>query len=224
MTLDIKICGLKTEEAVAAALEGGASHLGFIFFEKSPRHLPVELAGKLRRAADGKAEVVAVTVDADNATLDAIVGGMKPDILQLHGSETPERVAEIKTRYGLPVIKAFAVRDADDLDPMQPYRGIADRFLLDAKPPMGAELPGGNGVAFDWSILTSLDEDVNYMLSGGLNAGNIGEALTTARPSGIDISSGVESAPGIKDPERIRAFFRAVRAAIANEERHDQAD
>src|SRR5690606_12034631 len=122
------------------------------------------------------------------------------------------------------VLKAFAVRDADDLDPMQPYRGIADRFPLDAKPPLGPELPGGHGVGFDWSILTSLDEEGKYMLSGGLDASTLGQARAAAKPSGIDISSGVESAPGIKDPEKIRAFFRAVRAAIANEERHDQAD
>jgi len=224
MTLDIKICGLKTEDAVAAALEGGASHLGFIFFEKSPRHLSVQLASELRQRAEGRALVVAVTVNADNATLDAIVEGMKPDILQLHGEESPERVSDLKARYGLPVVKAFAIRDAEDLRLLTSYRGIADRFLLDAKPPVGADLPGGNGIAFDWSILTSLDADVDYMLSGGLNAGNIGVALQMVRPRGIDISSGVESAPGQKDPERIRAFFHAARAAIEHEERHEQAD
>src|SRR5690606_16092821 len=130
MTLDIKICGLKTEDAVAAALEGGASHLGFIFFEKSPRHLPIQLASQLRQLAESKALVVAVTVNADDATLDAIVEGMRPDILQLHGEESPERVTELKGRYGLPVVKAFAIRDAQDLRFLPPYRGIADRFLL----------------------------------------------------------------------------------------------
>lgn len=224
MTLDIKICGLKTDEAISAALDGGASHVGFIFFEKSPRHLSVELAAQLRQQARGRAQAVAVTVDADNAMLDAIVADVAPDMLQLHGSETPERVAEVKARYGLPVIKAFAVRDEQDLHGLTPYIGIADRFLLDAKPPVGADLPGGNGVTFDWTILTSLDAGVDYMLSGGLNAENIGEALHLAQPSGIDISSGVESTPGEKDLERIHAFFHAVRAAIDSEERHEQAD
>lgn len=216
MTLDIKICGLKSDEAVAAALESGASHIGFIFFEKSPRHISIEEAARLREPARGKALAVAVTVDADDATLDAIVSGMKPDILQLHGHETADRIRELKFRHGLPVIKALSIREASDLDLIEAYVGVADRFLLDAKPPAGADLPGGNGVAFDWTILTSLDANVDYMLSGGVNAGNIASALRLARPSGVDVSSGVESAPGEKDPEKIRAFFRAVRA-ITNE-------
>jgi len=216
MTLDIKICGLKSDEAVAAALESGASHIGFIFFEKSPRHISIEEAARLREPARGKALAVAVTVDADDATLDAIVSGMKPDILQLHGHETADRIRELKSRHGLPVIKALSIREASDLDLIKTYLGVADRFLLDAKPPAGADLPGGNGVAFDWTILTSLDANVDYMLSGGVNAGNIASALRLARPSGVDVSSGVENAPGEKDPEKIRAFFRAVRA-ITNE-------
>lgn len=213
MTLDIKICGLKTDEAVAAALDGGASHLGFIFFETSPRNVVVETAGRLRQAADGRAKAVAVSVDANDETLERIVEGMRPDMLQLHGKESPQRVAELKARYGLPVMKAVAVREAADLEVIGAYRGIADRFLLDAKPPLGAELPGGNGIPFDWALLASLDGKQDYMLSGGLNAANIGEALRAARPPGIDISSGVESAPGEKDPDLIRAFFNAVRAA-----------
>ena len=213
MTLDIKICGLKTEEALAAALANGASHVGFIFFEKSPRYIAPADAGRLREAALGRAKAVAVTVDADDATLDAIVAAMSPDMLQLHGEETPERVAAVKARYGLPVMKAFSIREAADLAAIKPYRGIADRFLFDAKPPKGAELPGGNGVPFDWRVLAALDPDIDYMLSGGLNAENIGEALRLVSPAGIDISSGVESAPGVKDVGLIEAFFRAVRAA-----------
>ncbi|MDJ1464519.1 phosphoribosylanthranilate isomerase [Nitratireductor sp. GZWM139] len=213
MTLDVKICGLKTEEALAAALDGGASHIGFIFFEKSPRHVEPDQAGRLREAARGRADVVAVTVNADDAALDAIVAAAKPDILQLHGAESPERVAEVKARYGLPVMKAFAIREAADLEKIAPYRGIADRFLFDAKPPKGSDLPGGNGVSFDWELLAALDDGVDYMLSGGLNAANIGAALNAASPRAIDISSGVERAPGEKDPDLIRNFFRAVRAA-----------
>ena len=159
MTLDIKICGLKTEEALAAALAGGASHVGFIFFPKSPRYIAPADAGRLRQAALGRAKAVAVTVDADDATLDAIVAAMSPDMLQLHGEETPERVAAVKARYGLPVMKAFSIREAADLAAIEPYRGIADRFLFDAKPPKGAELPGGNGVPFDWRVLAALDPD-----------------------------------------------------------------
>ena len=213
MTLDIKICGLKTEEALTAALAGGASHVGFIFFAKSPRNVSPADAGRLRKAAIGRAEAVAVTVDADDPTLDAIVAEMRPDMLQLHGHETPERVSAVKARQGLPVMKAFSVREAADLAATKPYSGIADRFLFDAKPPRGAELPGGNGMPFDWRVLASLDPDIDYMLSGGLNAQNIGEALRLVSPAGIDISSGVESAPGVKDVALIEGFFRTVRAA-----------
>jgi phosphoribosylanthranilate isomerase len=216
MALDIKICGLKTDEALAAALDGGASHVGFIFFQKSPRNIdPIE-AGRLRELARGRAEAVAVTVDADDQTLDRIVASMSPDMLQLHGKETPERVAEVKARYGLPVMKAFAIREAGDLDAIAPYRGIANRFLFDAKPPVRSELPGGNGVSFDWRLLAGLDADLDYMLSGGLNAANIGEAFRMTNPPGIDISSGVESAPGVKDVPLIDGFFRAVQAAAGN--------
>ncbi|SDO59578.1 phosphoribosylanthranilate isomerase [Phyllobacterium sp. OV277] len=213
MSLDIKICGLKTEDAVAAALDEGASHIGFIFFGKSPRNIDPQTAGRLRQAARGRARAVAVTVNADDATLDMIVAGMKPDMLQLHGDESPARVAEVKQRYGLPVIRALALRERRDLDAITPYIGIADRFLFDAKPPKGSELPGGNGVSFDWQILGGLDASIDYMLSGGLNAGNVAEALEATNARGVDISSGVESAPGVKDVSLIREFFRAVRAA-----------
>lgn len=213
MALDIKICGLKTDAAMAAALAGGASHVGFIFFAKSPRYVEPAEAGRLREAARGKATAVAVTVDASDTFLDEIVAQMQPDMLQLHGAETPERVAEVKARYGLPVMKALPLSEAADLERIKPFIGISDRFLFDAKPPKGSELPGGNGVAFDWRILVGLDGGVDYMLSGGLNAANIGDALRLADPPGIDISSGVESAPGVKDPALIEQFFRAVRAA-----------
>ena len=211
MPLDIKICGLRTPEALDAALAGGASHVGFIFFPKSPRNIAPADAGRLRQAALGRARAVAVTVDADDATLDAIVAAMKPDMLQLHGKETPERVAQVKAMFGLPVMKALSVSTADDLEPAKTYASVADRLLLDAKAPKGSELPGGNGVSFDWTLLSRLDSEIDYMLSGGLNAANIGEALFIANPPGIDISSGVESAPGIKDVALISAFFKAAR-------------
>lgn len=210
MVLDIKICGLKTPDAVAAALDGGATHIGLIFFPKSPRHVTPQIAATLRDAAKGRALVVAVTVDADDETLDNIVKTVKPDILQFHGHETPERVAFIKARYGLPVMKAFSVREAGDLATVAAYKGIADRFLFDAKPPKGSDLPGGNGVSFDWELLAALDADINYMLSGGLNADNIAEALEKTHAPGIDISSGVERTPGEKDVRLIENFFRAV--------------
>lgn len=215
MALDIKICGLKTPDTVAAALDGGATHIGFIFFPKSPRNITPAAAAALRPAAHGRAKAVAVTVDADDAALDEIVNAVKPDILQLHGHETPERVRFVKERYGLPVMKAFAIRSADDLAAIAPYQGIADRFLFDAKPPKGSELPGGNGVSFDWGLLDALDADVDYMLSGGLNAGNIAEALHETHAPGIDISSGVERAPGEKDVRLIEDFFQAVADADA---------
>ncbi|MGY6710222.1 MAG: phosphoribosylanthranilate isomerase [Rhizobiaceae bacterium] len=215
MSLDIKICGLSTAETVAAALAGGASHVGFIFFPKSPRNVTPQEAGRLREAARGRALVVAVSVDADDAFLDQIVAAMAPDMLQLHGKETPARVAEVKARYGLPVIKALSVAERADLDAIAPYVGIVDRFLLDAKPPKGAELPGGNGIAFDWRLLQDLSGEVDYLLSGGLDAANVGEALALVSPPGLDLSSGVESTPGVKDPALIARFFDAVAAARA---------
>lgn len=209
----IKICGLSRAETVRIALENRAEMIGFIFFAKSPRNVPVDRATALRQLAIGKSEAVAVTVDADDALLDAIVSGMKPDWLQLHGNETPERVAEIKARYGLPVMKAISIRDAADLDAIASYAGVADKFLLDAKAPKGSELPGGNGVSFDWRLLAALDPGLDYMLSGGLNAGNVGEALAITNAPGLDVSSGVESAPGVKDIGLINDFFAAVRHA-----------
>ncbi|ODT30685.1 MAG: N-(5'-phosphoribosyl)anthranilate isomerase [Kaistia sp. SCN 65-12] len=216
MALDIKICGLKTDAALDAALSGGASDVGFIFFPKSPRYVDPAEAGCLRQAARGRARAVAVSVDASEAFLDEIVAGMQPDMLQLHGHETPERVAAVRKRYGLPVMKALPVSEAADLAAVGPYLGIADRFLFDARPPKDAVLPGGNGVAFDWRILADLDAGIDYMLSGGLSADNIGEALKLANPPGIDVSSGVERRPGVKEPALIEKFFRAVRAAAGN--------
>ncbi|MEZ0002400.1 phosphoribosylanthranilate isomerase [Sinorhizobium fredii] len=215
MKTDVKICGLKTAEAVEHAVARGASHAGFIFFPKSPRNIEPDDAGRLAERIRGRAKIVAVTVDADNDDLDEIVSALKPDILQLHGSEDPERVLTVKAIYGLPVMKALSIREASDLDRIDSYLGIVDRFLFDAKPPAGSELPGGNGVSFDWRLLDALDGSVDYMLSGGLNAENIGEALALTGARAVDTSSGVESAPGVKDLKLMDAFFDAVRRAEA---------
>jgi phosphoribosylanthranilate isomerase len=215
MKTEVKICGLKTGEAVDRAVALGARYTGFIFFPKSPRNIEPDDAGRLAERIRGKAKIVAVTVDAGNDDLDEIVSALSPDILQLHGNESPDRVLTIKAVYGLPVIKALSIREADDLKRIDPYIGIADRFLLDAKPPKGSDLPGGNGVSFDWNLLDTLDESVDYMLSGGLNADNIGEALAVTGAKAIDTSSGVESAPGVKDLKRMEEFFDAVARAEA---------
>lgn len=217
MKPDIKICGLKTAEAIDRALQRGATHIGFIFFEKSPRYIEPDVAGRLAEAARGKAKIVAVTVNPTNDDLDEIVSLLRPDMIQLHGDESPERVLTIKAVYGLPVMKAFSVRTSDDLQRVEAYIGIADRFLFDAKPPKGSELPGGNGVSFDWSLLSWLDDSVEYMLSGGLNKDNIAEAMAITKAPGIDVSSGVESAPGIKDVAMIDRFFDAVEMACQPE-------
>jgi phosphoribosylanthranilate isomerase len=215
MTFSIKICGLKTAEAVDLAVQRGATHVGFIFFGKSPRNIEPVDAGALADRVRGRAKIVAVTVNADQDLLDEIVDLTRPDILQLHGSESPEDLLRLKAFYGLPVMKVFSVREADDLRRVDAYIGIADRFLFDAKAPVGSDLPGGNGVSFDWSLLATLDESVDYMLSGGLNKDNIEEAVTRTNCSGIDISSGVESAPGVKDLGMINDFFDAANRVIA---------
>lgn len=213
MRPDIKICGLKTPEAVDRAADRGASHIGFIFFEKSPRNIEPDIAGVLADRVRGRVKSVAVTVDADNDDLDEIIALMRPDILQFHGHESPERLLTVKAVTGLPIMKAFSIRDADDLSRIEPYIGIADRFLFDAKPPVGSDLPGGNGVTFDWRLLRSLDDSVDYMLSGGLNKANIAEALRETGARAIDVSSGVESAPGVKDLQTMDEFFAAVAEA-----------
>ena len=206
----IKICGLSTPEAIDAAIAGGATHMGLIFFEKSPRHVTTDSAAKLSHHAGDRITKVAVSVDADDAYLDRIVDAVKPDMLQFHGSETPERLQDVKSRFGLPVIKAIAIREAGDIEKAGSYIGITDMFLFDAKAPEGSDIPGGNGIAFDWTIMDRWDSDVPYMLSGGLNAGNIHEALKLSGTEAIDVSSGVETAPGRKDPKLIREFLDVV--------------
>jgi len=207
---NVKICGLKTVEAVEAALAGGASHIGFIFFEKSPRNILPAEAAILRNAVAGRAKTVAVTVNADFDVLDEIVETVAPDILQLHGSETPKRAEEIKARYGLSIMKAFAIRTLDDMEAASQYSGIADMLLFDAKPPKGSELPGGNGVSFDWSLLTNFKSKTPIMLSGGLSRENIIDAISIAKPDGVDISSGVETKPGVKDTGLISQFLKEL--------------
>ena len=215
MKIDVKICGLSTADAVDRAVQRGASHIGFIFFEKSPRNIAPEIAGELADKVRGRVKIVAVTVDANDEDLDDIVSLLRPDILQLHGHESPERILHIKALYGLPVMKVFSIRDEVDLDRVDPFVGVADRFLFDAKAPKGSDLPGGNGVSFDWNLMASLDEGVDYMLSGGLNKDNVASAIASTRATGIDVSSGVESAPGVKDLAMIDAFFDAIAEAKA---------
>ncbi len=213
MALIIKICGLKTSEALDVALESGADEVGFVFFEKSPRHLGLEVARQLGPRAQGRAGKVALTVNANDETLHAIIAALKPDMLQLHGTETPERVAVVRSHFGLPVMKALPIATRADLSPIREYSRVADRLLFDARPSVTDTRPGGLGKTFDWTLLAGLDAGAPFMLSGGLDAGNVAEAVRIARPYGVDVSSGVERAPGEKDPDKIRDFIRAARAA-----------
>jgi len=213
MSLLVKICGLTTPETLDAALDAGADMVGFVFFGKSPRNLSLDGAAALGARVAGRAQKVALTVDADDATLGAIVAALSPDLLQLHGKETPVRVAEIAALFRLPVMKALGVATRDDLAAARDYAPHCARLLFDAKPPEGAVLPGGNGLPFDWRILAGYDPGVPWMLSGGLTPGNVAEALRRTRAPGVDVSSGVESAAGVKDAGLIRAFVVAARGA-----------
>jgi len=215
MALTIKICGLRTPETLDVAIESGADQVGFVFFPPSPRSLGIEAARLLGERAQGRAAKVALTVDASNDAIAAIVAALKPDMLQLHGNETPERVAVIRSRFGLPVMKALPIATRADLSPIREYAKAADRLLFDARAPQDATRPGGLGKTFDWTLLAGLKLGVPYMLSGGLDAANVAEALRVTRAPGVDVSSGVERAPGDKDPDKIRAFIRAARAADA---------
>jgi len=215
MALVVKICGLSTPETVDAALESGADMVGFVFFPPSPRHVGPQLAGSLAARVKGKVAKVALTVNATHETLAMIVDAIKPDILQLHGKETPEHVAIIRSRFGIPVMKALPIAERADLSPIREYAAVADRLLFDARAPETATRPGGLGKTFDWTLLKGLGLKIPFMLSGGLDAENIAEALRVTRAPGVDVSSGVERSPGIKDVNKIRAFIRAARAADA---------
>jgi phosphoribosylanthranilate isomerase len=212
MSLTVKICGLSTRETLDAALQAGADMVGFVFFPPSPRHLSLASARDLGKQARGRASKVALTVDADDATLANIVEALQPDILQLHGKETVARLRDIKQAFGLPVMKAIAVETLTDLASLPGYAAVADRILFDARAPKEATRPGGLGAVFDWRVLENLDLRLPFMVSGGLDAGNVAEAVRVTRAGGMDVSSGVERAPGVKDPDMIRAFIRAARA------------
>ena len=212
MSLLVKICGLSTRETLDAALAGGADMVGFVFFPPSPRHIGLETAREFGKQARGRALKVALSVDADDAMLENIVETLRPDLLQLHGKETTARVRDIKAKFGLPVMKALPVERSADLAVVPGYSGVADRILFDARPPKGATRPGGLGAVFDWTLLAKLELEVPYLVSGGLTIDNVAEAVRVTRAGGVDVSSGVESAPGIKDPEMIRNFIRAARA------------
>lgn len=214
----IKICGLSTEDTLDAALDAGAGRVGLVFFPRSPRHLAIPRAAALAARARGRAAVVALTVDADDGTLDEIVAAVGPDMLQLHGRETSERVAGVRARFGRPVVKVLGVSEAADVSQAPAWAEVADEVMFDAKPPKGATRPGGNGVAFDWSLLAGLDLPVPFMLSGGLGPHNVGEALRATRAPAVDVSSGVETAPGVKSPELIAAFVRAARGTPPDED------
>jgi phosphoribosylanthranilate isomerase len=215
MTTLVKICGLRTPETLDAALEAGADFVGFVFFAPSPRHIELKQARALGARVAARAQKVALTVDADDATFAAIIEALKPDMLQLHGKELPERLTALRTRFGLPLMKALPVEAAPDLAAAKAYAGVADWLLFDARAPKDATRPGGLGKPFDWTLLKALDPGLPFMLSGGLEPGNVGQALEITQAPAVDVSSGVESVPGVKDPSRIRAFVRAVREADA---------
>jgi phosphoribosylanthranilate isomerase len=215
MPLTIKICGLMTPQALDVALDSGADMVGFVFFAPSPRNLGLELARTLGERVRGRAGKVALTVNANNHTLGGIIDALKPDMLQLHGKETPERVAVVRRRFGLPVMKALPIAERADLSPIREYALVADRLIFDARAPQDATRPGGLGKPFDWTLLSGISPGVPFMLSGGLDANNVAQALRITRAPGVDVSSGVERAPGEKDPDMIRAFIRATRVAEA---------
>ncbi len=212
MTPIVKICGLSTPETLEAALAAGADMVGFVFFPRSPRHLSLEQGAALAEKVAGRAEIVALTVDMDDAGLDAVVDAVRPDWLQLHGGEGIERVKSVRAGFGCQVMKALPIGAAADLAVADRYMKVADRLLLDARPPKGATRPGGLGSTFDWSIVAGFDPDVPWLLSGGLRPGNVAEALRVTGASGVDVSSGVETAPGVKSPDLIRAFVHNARA------------
>jgi len=204
----VKICGLATVDDVCACADAGANYMGLVFFEKSPRNISIPTARELALAAPPGLAKVALVVNPSDAELDAITGTVPLDVLQLHGKETPERVAEVKSRYGLPVMKAVGIADGDDLPKLESYFGVADQILVDAKPPKGGELPGGNGLSFDWRLIAGRRWPCPWMLAGGLTPENVAEAVKMTGAKQVDVSSGVEDVPGQKNAELIQKFVQ----------------
>lgn len=216
MAFEVKICGLSEPMTMEAALAAGADLVGLVSFPKSPRHVAPEQVAALAAQARGRARVALLTVDAADDLIAELYAATQADVLQLHGRESPERVRDLRQIFGLEVWKAVPVAEAADLVAAEPYFATADRVLFDAKPPRGAALPGGNGEAFDWTLLANLDPARRFVLSGGLTPENVDEAVRVTRAPAVDVSSGVESAPGVKDPDRIAAFVKAARSAAGS--------
>jgi len=213
MTLKAKICGVSTPEAVRAALDGKAGWLGFVFFPKSPRNVTVEAAARLAEPVRGRAKVVALLVDPSDAQVDEVARGLRPDLIQLHGRESPSRTREVAVRSGCGIIKALPVADASDLAAAAAYESVVEHLMFDAKPPKDAALPGGAGRAFDWSLMDGQRFQRPWFLAGGLDPWNVAEAASVSGAPLVDVSSGVERGPGLKDPALITAFLDAVRRA-----------
>ena len=219
MTTQAKICGLSTPESVAAAVTGGAAFVGFVFFAKSPRNLDPEAAARLaaplkaQNGRQGPVKTVAVTVDPDDALIDRLMATLKPDLIQVHGKETPNRVREIAQRSGAGVIKAFSVSSAADVDAAQAFDGVVEHLMFDAKPVEGSALPGGTGARFDWGLLEGRRFSRPHFLAGGLDPWNVAQAIKASGAPLVDVSSGVERGPGLKDPALITAFLDAVKRA-----------
>jgi phosphoribosylanthranilate isomerase len=219
----IKICGLSTPETLEAALAAGAEMIGLNFHPKSPRYVTPQRAAELADQARGRTQIVALVVDYTPEQAAELARIVRPDWMQLHGKEAPDLVAAIKAATGLPAMKALGIASTADLEQVAHYHGVADRILLDAKPPKDAAYPGGHGRPFDWTLLSKLDPAFRFMLSGGLDPANVAEAIRIARPAGVDVSSGVESAPGVKDARKIAEFVRAARSAAAQLKKAGQA-
>jgi phosphoribosylanthranilate isomerase len=214
MTAKAKICGLSTPEAVAAALDGGAAYLGFVFFPKSPRNIAPQAAARLAPPARARGvKIVALAVDPTDAEVDAIVAGLSPDLIQLHGKETPARVHEIAARTGRGIVKVAPVAEASDVAAASVYEPLVEHLMFETKPPKDAERPGGLGVTFDWTLLAGRRFSRPWFLAGGLDPWNVGEAIAASGAPLVDVSSGVERGPGLKDPALITAFLDAVRRA-----------
>jgi phosphoribosylanthranilate isomerase len=213
----IKICGLRSEDGIDAALTGGADMIGMVFFPPSPRNISIEEAADLLdmvpHAEDGGPLRVGLFVDADDATLDAVISRVRLDMLQFHGQEPPKRLDWAHLEYGLPIIKALPVSNTQDLERAKDYADCADQLLLDARPPAGSDRPGGHATAFDWSLLDGWDAPLPWILAGGLTPENVADAITRTKAPAVDVSSGVETATGVKDPARITAFINAIRSA-----------